>query len=630
MGERWLLQLLLEEAPAEAFEQPLREAVARGAPPDEIAALQADTGRALQIRTVLAERRRREAELGALYETASDLSSLRDVEALLQALVQRARRLLGTDVAYLTLFDAQRGDTYMRVTDGIVTESFRSLRLKMGSGLGGLVAQTRQPYATSSYLSDERFAHTAELNESVSGEGIVAILGVPLQFAGRVIGVLFTANRHERPFAPEEVALLSSLAAHAAVAIENARLFSETQETLAELAAANRLVREHSEAVERAANAHEQLTNLVLRGGDADELVAALSGVLGGNLRLVSPDGVTMAGGDSVEFAELGSALDEARRSGRTVRTGAGERGCWVAPVLAGSDFLGALVLDARGVIEGADLRTLERGAQVTALLLLNQQSTAEAERRVRGELVDDLLTAPRRDPDALRRRGRLLGTDLDAPHSVVVAHSDDADRYRVAQAAVALAADLGGLGGERDGDAVVLVPDREGGEAARFVADRLRTTLGLTMTAGGAGPATGPAAIAEAYANARRCLKVLQALGRSGSAAGTGDLGVYGLLLGEAGREDLSTFLRQRLGPVLDYDQRRRTDLVGTLEAYFAASGNHARAAAALHVHVNTLYQRLHRISELIGPDWAEPDDALQTHLALRIHRLSETLEGS
>lgn len=630
MSERSLLQLLLEEAPVEAFEEPVHAAMEQGASDDEIVGLRAQTAVALQIRTVLAERRRREAELAALYETAGDLTSLRDLEALLHALVQRARRLLGTDVAYLTLFDEQHGDTYMRVTDGIVTPSFRTLRLAMGTGLGGLVAQTRQPYATSNYLTDERFAHTRPVDESVGAEGIIAILGVPLQFAGRVTGVLFTANRHERPFAPEEVALLSSLAAHAAVAIENARLFGETQETMAELAAANRLVREHSEAVERAASAHEQLTNVVLRGGDVDQLVAALCTVLGGGVRLVSDTGRTLAAtGVVADAGDIAEALAEARRNGRTVRTDTVGGATWVTPVLAGHDYLGALILAAGNVVAGADLRTLERGAQVTALLLLNQRSTAEAERRVRGELLDDLLTAPRRDPEALRRRGMLLGTDLDVEHCVVVAHAEGIERHRVAQAAVALAGDIGGLGGEHAGDAVVLLPGRDGAEAARFVSDRLRTTLGHPVTAGGAGPAAGPIALADAYGAARRCLKVLHALGRTGSATGAGELGVYGLLLSEAGREDLATFLDQRLGPVIDYDRRRRTDLIGTLDTYFSVGGNHARAAAALHVHVNTLYQRLDRIGQLLGSEWSDADNALQIHLALRILRLSEMLDG-
>jgi DNA-binding PucR family transcriptional regulator len=626
-GDRSLLQLLLAEAPAEAFEQPVREAEERGADAAEIAELRAEVAVALQVRTILAERRRREAELAALYETAGDLTSIRDVSNVLQALVQRARRLLGTDVAYLTLFDDDRGDTYMRVTDGIVTDSFRNLRLGMGTGLGGLVAQTRRPYATPNYGTDERFAHTQNLDGAVSGEGIVAILGVPLQFAGRVIGVLFTANRHERPFAPEEVALLESLAAHAAVAIENARLFGETQEAMAELAAANRLVREHSQAVERAAAAHDEMTGLVLRGSGAEDLAAALGRVLDGDVLIVDEQGQSLASaGRRVDVTDLADALDEARRKGRTVRVGSSRDSCWIAPVLAGADHLGAVVLSGRETLDSVDVRTLERGALVTALLLLNQRSIAEAERRVRGELLENLLTAAHRDVDVLRRRGRMFGFDVDAEHAVVVADLG-ADRHIAAQAATALARDLGGLGGEHDGVAVVLLPGRGAADATRLVADRLRAITGQPVTAGGAGPAA-PESLIDAYERARRTLRVLQALDSPGAVAAADELGVYGLLLSEMGRADLATFLDRRLGPVMAYDERRRTDLIGTLSAYFDAGGNHARAAAALHVHVNTLYQRFERISQLIGSDWQEPEHALQIHLALRILRLRSQLK--
>ena len=110
----------------------------------------------------------------------------------------------------------------------------------------------------------------------------MAILGVPLRLGSSVIGVLFAANRTERPFAREEVALLVSLAAHAAVAIDTARLLTETQAALAELSAANTVIQAHSESVERAAAAHDRMTALVLRGGGVDDVAADLVDVLDG------------------------------------------------------------------------------------------------------------------------------------------------------------------------------------------------------------------------------------------------------------------------------------------------------------------------------------------------------------
>jgi DNA-binding PucR family transcriptional regulator len=76
-------------------------------------------------------------------------------------------------------------------------------------------------------------------------------------------------------------------------------------------------------------------------------------------------------------------------------------------------------------------------------------------------------------------------------------------------------------------------------------------------------------------------------------------------------------------LGPVAAHDARRGTDLLATLDAYFAAGGSPSRAAGALHVHVNTVAQRLERIGSLLGVDWQTPDRALELQLALRLRKL-------
>src|SRR4029450_8053070 len=151
-----------------------------------------------------------------VYATPADLAGLRDLDAVLRAIVHRARTLLNADVSYMTLNDPERGDTHMRITDGSVAASFQRLRLPPGAGLGGLGALTGTPYATANYPSDPRFAHTAEIDGGVADEALVPILGVPLRLGPSVIGVLFAANRTERPFAREEGALLGVLAAHAA------------------------------------------------------------------------------------------------------------------------------------------------------------------------------------------------------------------------------------------------------------------------------------------------------------------------------------------------------------------------------------------------------------------------------
>lgn len=173
------LELLAREAAAVEFEGPLVAARNAGLAPDRLAELEQAKVVALRVRALLERRRRREEELSGLFDTASDLAGLRDVDAVLAAIVHRARTLLGADVAYMTLNDEQHGDTYMRVTDGSISAKFQALRLPMGAGLGGLVAQTGSPYVTANYPEDARFRHTGDIDAGVGEEGLVAILGVP-------------------------------------------------------------------------------------------------------------------------------------------------------------------------------------------------------------------------------------------------------------------------------------------------------------------------------------------------------------------------------------------------------------------------------------------------------------------
>ncbi|MGP3931480.1 helix-turn-helix domain-containing protein [Nonomuraea sp. KM88] len=613
------LELLAREASAVEFEGPIIAARAAGADPATIVELEQAKVEALKVRDLLKRRARREAELSALYDTAGDLAALRDLDAVLEAIVHRARQLLATDIAYMTLHDPDRGDTYMRVTDGSISAKFRALRLAMGSGLGGLVAQTAVPYSTADYFADARFRHKDDIDEAVTEEGLVAILGVPLRLGQRVIGVLMAANRSARPFHQEEVSLLASLAAHAAVAIDNARLLQETRNALEELSQAHRTARAHSEAVERAALAHDRMTSLVLRGGGIEDVAAVVTDVLGGSLAVLDDLGRALTGDVGELDQEVFEAAQASRALGRTVRRG----DLLIASVDVGGEPLCTLVLRS----DDADERILERAALVCALLLLFRRSVAEAEGRVRGELLDDLIARP--GSPGLADRAHRLGVDLGAPHVVVVA-KHAGQRERAAFWASSQATMRHGLAAGRGDEVVLLLPGADAGGAAQRVAAELSASLQSPATAGASAmPGEGrepPGAqhVARAYQEARRCAEALIALGRAGDGASAAELGFVGLLVGDG--RDVRGFVDSTLGAVIEYDARRGTALVDTLSAYFGSGGSPSRTAEAMHIHVNTVTQRLDRVGKLLGEGWMEPGRALEIQLALRLHRLGHT----
>ena len=619
------LALLARDAPAVEYEAPVMTARANGEPAEVIDQLEEGKRLALQVRERLLTQRRREDELTALYDTAYDLARLSDLDSVLEAIVHRARQLLHTDVAYLSMNDPRRGDTYMRVTDGSISARFQQVRLAMGEGLGGQVAQSAMPYSTASYFDDERFKHTLAIDGAVAEEGLVAILGVPLQLGTNVIGVLYAANRSERPFSRSEVALLSSLAAHAAAAIDKARLLDETREALAELRDVNLLLQDRTQSVERASAAHDRMAQVVLHGGGVEEIARALVDVLGDALLLLDEEGRTLCSVgtvDSPDETTLDRALTTSLGTGRAAPCSAGDKSWFVTAVTVGRQRFAALILQRAGELDEADQRILERAALVTALLMLSLRSGIEAENRVRGELLDDLLRDPGQDPDGLLDRARRLGTDLMEPHAVFVVELDGANRGRAASAVDHVAARSGGLAGAFEGRLVLLLPDPDPSETARALAEELGSTLGHPVTVGGAGPISGVGPVGDAHTEAVRCVTALRSLGRGGQGSALSELGFVGLVLGD--HPDVTGFVGGRLGPLLEYDDRRGTDLVETLQAYFDTGGHLARTKDALHVHVNTVAQRLDRIGKLIGADWQEPARQLELQVALRLHRIS------
>ena len=425
------LDLLYDEAPLAAFDEHLAQCEA-GLGEADAAVVRSEYDVAVRLRDLMGRMRSREAELSALYETASDLTAIRDVDTILAAIVRRARQLLHCDMTYLSLNDEGDGASYMKVTDGALTREFQTLRLPLGTGLLGLVAQTGAAYFTEDYASDERFVHQGYIDEAVAGEQIRAILGVPLVLDGVVIGALLAVHRSVRRFPQSEVSLLTSFAAHAVVALENARLFAELDE-------ANRSLTRHTEAVDAAALAHDRLTDLLIGGGGVAEVAEVLSGVLA--RRGVGVDAHRRA---------AGGGRRRAGAAGRGARGGG--RGGDLGPL--GGDRVGARRRRARRAPSTSPPWSCDATSRSTSRVVVRSSAERWSPRWS--------CSSPARSPtprsasaasssptcwsptptsrERLRDRVRRHSASLDGPVVVAAATVDGADRHRASRAAVALA----------------------------------------------------------------------------------------------------------------------------------------------------------------------------------------------
>jgi len=173
--------------------------------------------------------RHRAAEFFALYETAQDLASQTDLATLLQTIIAHATALLDASSGAIFLYDAATHQVELAVTQNFPLAP--PLRLNLGEGMAGRVAQTRQPLIVDDY---SRWEHHIPQTEGIPFR---ASLNVPMIFGGELIGVLDVSEMGDstRKFTEEDARLMTLFAAQAASAVYNARLLRQAQERAAQL-----------------------------------------------------------------------------------------------------------------------------------------------------------------------------------------------------------------------------------------------------------------------------------------------------------------------------------------------------------------------------------------------------------
>ncbi|HTF46436.1 MAG TPA: helix-turn-helix domain-containing protein, partial [Pseudonocardia sp.] len=151
-----------------------------------------------------------------------------------------------------------------------------------------------------------------------------------------------------------------------------------------------------------------------------------------------------------------------------------------------------------------------------------------------------------------------------------------------------------------------------------RAVSTRLQSEEGAI---GVGGPADVPSKLPRSYSEAIRALRIRQQSMEPNGVTVFGNLGIYRLLATGDGEHDreLREFVREWLGPLIDYDITHRYDLVTTLWQYYENGGNYDATAHALLIHRSTLRYRLRRIRELTGHDLGDVSTRLNLHIATR-----------
>jgi len=163
----------------------------------------------------------------ACIEFSKALVSAYDMETLLKAVLERISILIPASNWSLLLRDQKSNELYFAVTVGLDLESLKAIRLKVGEGIAGVVAQTGQPMFIADAKNDPRFSPKVD---DITGFATRSIIALPLHVRGQVVGVFEVVNvENEEFFREKYLPLLHILSDYLAIAVDNVHNLQQLQ-----------------------------------------------------------------------------------------------------------------------------------------------------------------------------------------------------------------------------------------------------------------------------------------------------------------------------------------------------------------------------------------------------------------
>ncbi len=393
---------------------------------------------AISVHSLEAQLQREQKKVALVQEVSRALTETGDLDTLLALIMAKVTELMEADRSTLYLLSEDGQQLWSKVTDG---GERVEIRLRVGDGIAGWVAQTREIVNIPDAYADQRFSPAVDLK---SGYRTSTILTVPMLGAmGGVVGVLQVLNKHAGPFKRADEELLTALAAQAAIAIENARLYHSLVAQNQELSRARRDLERRS----RELNALYEVEKELSAALDLDDLLSRILAqaitVLGGgagSIALVDPDGAlrfrTVQGPAAPKLIERtlphGTGLigwsiahrqpvivDEPTKDPRHATEVAEEAGVrpqhlMVAPLVDGEDVIGGIeIIDQRRAARDGDGPWNEEDLKLLVLIAAQTANAISLARR----------RSEQSNRDRLASIGRMLAGllhDLKTPMTII------------------------------------------------------------------------------------------------------------------------------------------------------------------------------------------------------------------
>ena len=617
-----------------------------------------------------------------LNEVISTVGSTLKLDEVLGHLVDIVVRAIPCHAAFFYLYDKDKERLTLASTNQQYKKLVGKIEMALGEGITGWVGMHLQPVIlTEGALNDPRFRYFPELEE----EKFQSTMTVPIIAKdSHLTGVISLHTTAPYDFSEQHQTFLINTAALVAGAIENAQLYENTQRKLNILTTLSVMSQTISSGL-YLDEMLRSLATLTVQIIEADLCVIMLMDQTKGRLtvRASSPN----LNDRAISFQPIDvdrnvwEKLRNFSAQGQLPELSAHAferlnplkdsqfKTLLSAPLIAGTEHLGLINCyfskTRRNTTE--DQTLLSTIANQISLAIKNSHLVDMlAQKNLVKGFFDDLMYGAYDSEDSLRQRANFIGCDLTKPHIIAmieVAHLDESntsENERPGVFAESSSRPLTDTLLQTEEDRLV-IHKRISGQIRRRIQDnypgsvlyerenlltciiclskdptaarlktwlrdlgrQMRTENGVRLSIGIGNLCQSISDYRRGFAEASEALQMGQNLNQDGGVTHFNDLGVYRYLYKIARMDDLRDMYQDQVARIANYDRRKGTDLLDTLETYLECAGNLTKTSNRLFVHRNTLIQRLERLQSLCDIDLQERSNWLTLQVAIKVFKL-------
>lgn len=587
-------------------------------------------------------------QLQSLMHVSNMLNTSLNIDTIIDSIMIETLSVVdAADGGALWLYDTNQDCLIAQSAQGaFYPQIIRQIRIKPGESMTGMTfAAKKILFFPNEKEIKKALATLSEHNHDLlrrsipSNFNFTSVLCSPIMLKGECIGVFTLDSFHKSlQFKQEDINLLEAICHQAAVALEKASLYQETEKT----------VRKLSYSVE----IHMSLANLVLQGEGLQSIINYIHQTINQHTLLFNDLGELIASAYDSSFSseilhymkQQAKPIIESLENSRSVlekEINGVPYQLIVLPLGSKPKFLGMLMILSTKQMGEVDIAALEHACTVISLELVKEQAIFDTQQRLKGELIDKLFSG--QIDETLIQKAKNLNFDPTGSYVAMIIDLNDIPnrkknleesmiRHMIQIANHLFLEKYPQSIAVSNNDQIIVLFSFNTKETSSKVISQIKKlarrfqqeiylkkyTMEVNIGIGRVTP--GLLYVHKSLQEATRCLKYIQSYNFEYNVLSYSDLGVQRFIM-QNPKEELMDFIQEVLGPIIEYEQSRKGELLETLFVYLQCNQNIKESADALHVHVNTLNYRLKRIEEILSIDLKE-SNLLNIHLAIRMYQ--------